>query len=258
MSLVEREDQDHVRVLWLNRPDKRNALSAKLVQALADELIAADLDSSVHVLVLAGRGKGFCSGGDLADGLSSDGGFLESHSSRGQYAKVLQQMNDIRPVVVAAVHGDALGGGFGLAVAADLLVVDKSSRLGTPEIHIGLFPMIITAVLQRNLPRKHLFELMMTGEKIDAQKAFELGFVNRIAADGDAVSTALELAQTIASRSSAVVALGKKAFYAVSDMNFDESLKYLHSQLTLNLLTEDAAEGVSAFIGRRKPEWKGR
>jgi len=160
--------------------------------------------------------------------------------------------------VVCAVHGDALGGGLGIVAAADLAVVDPEARLGTPEIRVGLFPMVIMAALQRCVPRRALMEMILTGAMVSAADALRLGLVNRVSPAGKSVEVAVELASSIASRSSAVIGLGKSAFYRVSDMSYDDALAYLHTQLTLNLLTEDAMEGVSAFLERRDPMWRGR
>lgn len=258
MGLIEREVAGGIAVVALNRPDRRNALSSALIDELAQTLESVAADPEVRVIVLTGRGKAFCAGGDLAEGLGSADGFLASHEGRGRYAELLANIPKLRPPVIAAVNGDALGGGLGLAAACDLVVADEQACLGTPEIKLGLFPMIITAVLRRDVPRKLLLELMLTGGKVTATRGAEMGLVNRVAPAGTALSVATALAADIATRSSAVVALGKAAFHAVADLPDDAALRYLHTQLTLNLLTEDAAEGVAAFIGRREPQWKGR
>ena len=151
-----------------------------------------------------------------------------------------------------------MGGGLGLAAACDLIVADPAASFGTPEIKVGLFPWIITAVLRRDLPRKPLLELMLTGAKMDAARAERLGLVNRVSAPGQALIEALALAKDIASRSPAIIALGKAAFHATADLPIDAAVRQLHADLTLNLLTEDAAEGIGAFLQKRPPQWKGR
>jgi enoyl-CoA hydratase len=258
MDLVEREDADGVAILAMNRPERRNALSGALVDALQARFEEVERDQGVRVVILTGRGKAFCAGGDLADGLGANEGFLASHAGRGRYAEMLARLPKLRVPVIAALNGDALGGGLGLAAACDLVVADPAASLGTPEIKLGLFPWIILAVLQRHVPRKVLMELVMTGEKVDAARAREIGLVNRVSAAGGAVEEAKALASVIAARSPAVLSLGKAAFYRVSDLDYEPALAYLHSQLTLNLMTEDAAEGVAAFLQRRDPQWKGR
>jgi enoyl-CoA hydratase len=258
MSLLLREDRDGIAVLTLNRPDRRNALSSALVEALIEGLAAVGADPSVRVAVLTGSGAVFCAGGDLADGMMANDGLLAGHRSRGRFAELLSAIRDNRVPVIAAVNGDALGGGCGLAAACDLVVADAEARLGTPEIKLGLFPWIILAVLQRDVPRKHLLESVLTGEKWTAERARELGLVNRVAPAGEALAAAMELAARIAAASPAVVALGKAAFHRIADQPLDDALAYMHTHLTLNLLTEDAMEGVAAFMARRDPTWKGR
>ena len=258
LDLVEREDWDGIALIALNRPDRRNALSGALVEALLATLDAVDADPTVRVVVLTGRGKAFCAGGDLADGMMASEGFLASHRSRGRFADLLLRLPKLRVPVIAAVNGDALGGGLGLAVGCDLVVADPGANFGTPEIAVGLFPMIILAVLQRHVGRKALLELVLTGGRVGAEEARRLGLINHVSAPGAVLDEARALAERIAARSPAIAALGKSAFYAASDLDFEAALKYLHTQLTLNLLTEDAAEGVSAFLGRREPQWKGR
>lgn len=256
MSLVRREDEGPVAVLVLDRPDRKNALSA----ALVDDLLAALRGAGeARAIVLTGAGTTFCAGGDLADGMGGGaGGFLGGHQGRGRFAELLGLIPRLRPPVVAAVNGDALGGGCGLAAACDLVVADPAARLGTPEIKLGLFPWIILAALQRDVPRKALLELVLTGEKLTAEAAKALGLVNRVSAPGQAVAEAKALAGTIAARSPAVVAMGKAAFHRIADLAYDDALAYMHAQLSLNLLAEDAAEGVAAFLQKREPVWKGR
>ncbi len=258
MGLIEREDENGVAVLFLNRPERRNALSGELIGEIENALNTVERDASVRAVVLSGRGKGFCAGGDLADGMGGSEGFIGSHQQRGRYAGLLARLPKLKQPVIAALNGDALGGGLGLALACDLVVADAEAQLGTPEINVGLFPMIILAALQRHVPRKALMELVLTGAKVSAERAQSLGMVNRVSAPGQALADGKALATEIASKSPVVAALGKAAFYAVEDLDYESALRYLHPQLTLNLMTEDAAEGVSAFLSRRPPVWKGR
>jgi enoyl-CoA hydratase/carnithine racemase len=257
VSLITQKIADGVAVLTLNRPERRNALSTGLIDALCDALDAVAADNSVRVVILTGAGKGFCSGGDLADGMKGDG-FMASHQSRGRFGQLMARIPALKVPVIAAVHGNALGGGCGLAMACDLVVADADARLGTPEIKLGLFPWIILAALQRDVPRKPLMEMVLTGQKLDAQTACRLGMVNRVAPAGTVLDVAGELAAEIASRSPLVVAMGKAAFYQIADQPYEDALAYMHGQLSLNLLTDDAMEGVAAFLQRREPEWKGR
>lgn len=257
MALVLTKLVDGVSTLTLNRPDRRNALSGALVEGLHDALDAAATDGDVRAVVLTGAGKSFCAGGDLAGGMGG-GAFLDGHQGRGRFAELLARMPTFDKPIIAAVNGDALGGGLGLVAACDMAIADPRARLGTPEVKLGLFPWIILAPLQRHVGRKVLMELVLTGERVSAERAVELGLLNRVSEPGDVLASAHALAAVVASRSPAIVAMGKNAFARVSDMAYEDALAYLHAQLTLNLLTEDAAEGIGAFLQKREPQWKGR
>jgi enoyl-CoA hydratase/carnithine racemase len=255
-ELVEREESGAVVTLWLNRPDRRNALSSALIDALF-----AGLDGAVargaRVVVLAARGKAFCAGGDLSDGLSG-AGFAASHAARGRFAELMDRIPSAPFPVIAAVHGDALGGGCGLVAACDLAIADPAARFGTPEVKLGLFPWIIAAALARSVPRKALLELVLTGEPVDAERAVALGLANRVSAPGASVAEAQALAAVLARRGPWAIAGGKRLLHALGDLSYRAALDTAHQQLALNLLTEDAAEGLSAFLQKRDPEFKGR
>ena len=256
--MIERHDEAHVAVLRMNRPKRRNALSNALIEALLSALAEVDADAEVRAVVLTGAGKAFCAGGDLADGLSGGGGFVESHRGRGRFAELMAAIPRMATPVIAAVNGVAMGGGCGLVSACDLAVAAEDAKLGTPEIKLGLFPWIILAALQRDIGRKKLLELVLTGKSLSAVEAREMGLVNQVCRPGEAVQAAVALAGVIASRSPAVVGLGKQAFHQIADLDYEQALAYMHGQLSLNLLTEDAMEGVGAFLQKRPPQWKGR
>lgn len=246
-----------VRLLTLNRPKRRNALSPELVRTLALALRAADTDEDVRAVVITGAGeKAFSAGGDL--GAPAGDGFLGMHEERGAFAELLKTFRRLKTPTVAAVNGMALGGGFGLVLACDLAVASSEASLGTPEIKRGLFPMMIGRLVYETLPRKAANELVLFGECIDAERAREIGAVNRVVAPGEVRAAALKLAGRIASLSPAVLGLGRRALYRQLDMPHDAALDHLHDQLTLNLQMEDAAEGVTAFFEKRDPVWKGR
>lgn len=248
------ERRESVAVLTLNRPERKNALSGQLLDELLDTLRAPG--EGVRAIVLTGAGDVFCAGGDLSP--AADQGLLVQHRGRGVFAEALDALFHSPVPVVAAVNGDALGGGFGLAAAAHLIVADERAHFAAPELRLGLFPWMIGPVLLRSLPRKVVMDLVLTGRRLSAAEALGLGFVNRVAPPGDALEVALGLARQIASWSPAVVGLGLEALAIVDALALEPALAHMQGQLSLNLMLEDAAEGISAFLGRRKPEWKGR
>ncbi len=252
------EKRDRVATLTIDRPQRRNALSRAVVVGLTQQIQALGEDPDVGVIVITGAGeKTFCAGGDLGDQVG-DAGPLGMHHDRGAFVELLRaQRSSTRPLI-ARVNGHALGGGFGLALGCDLVVASENATFGMPEIKVGLFPMMIMAVVSRNIGRKAATELMLTGERISAEKAIEYGIANRAVPAHELDATVDALADRIAGFSPAILRLGREAFYRTQDMGFDEALYSLQAMLTVNALSEDTAEGVTAFFSGRKPEWKGR
>ncbi|MCK6504375.1 enoyl-CoA hydratase-related protein [Myxococcota bacterium] len=244
--------------LVLARPERRNALSPALVAALLDGLDAACADPAVGAVVLSAEGEHFCAGGDLGPGGMAGDGLLDQHRERGVFATLLQRLVQAPVPVVAAVQGDALGGGAGLVAACHLVVMADGARLSTPELKVGLFPWMIAPVLARKLPRNALHELVLCGGRLDAERALAWGLANRVVPRAQVLDVATALARDAAAHSPAIVRLGLSALAAVDDLPLPAALRHMHGQLSLNLLTEDAAEGISAFLARRPPTWKGR
>ena len=250
-------DEEGVATLTINREGRRNALSAAVVQGLREALRELADDDAARVVVLTGAGeKAFCAGGDLS-AIQGDGA-LAMHYGRGGFAELLLEMHRFPKPIVGRINGQALGGGFGLALSCDVNVASDAALFGTPEIKLGLFPMMIMAVIVRNIGRKKAMEMMLTGERIDAEEARRIGVVNRVVPAGELDAAVGELTARIGSFSPAILRLGRQAFYDTQDMGFEQALRHLHSELTINALAEDAGEGVMAFIARREPEWKGR
>jgi len=160
--------------------------------------------------------------------------------------------------IVARVNGYALGGGLGVVGGCDIAIASDDAIFGTPEISVGLWPMMITAVLRPLVPRRPLLELMLTGRRFGAAEAAELGVINRAVPAADLDQAIRETVDALAAQSPAVLALGKSAFYAVEDMDLDTALDHLHVGLTAVATTEDAQEGVKAFLDKRDPRWRGR
>jgi enoyl-CoA hydratase len=244
--------------LRLNRPERRNALSPELVGLLRDAAVRAEADPDVGAVVLGAEGDRFCAGGDLGPGGLVGDGFLEQHRSRGVFAALMQAIMGSSIPWIAAVQGDALGGGCGLAMACHMSVMDPKATLGTPELKVGLFPMMIAPVLSRKIPRAVLYEMILCRRRLTSAEALTLGVINRVSEPGQALEESRALAQKAAANSRAVAGLGLKAMHLTEGLPLERSLEVLNSQLSLNLLTEDAGEGITAFLMRRDPVWKGR
>ena len=246
-----------VATITINRPARRNAVNAAVVDGIGRALKAAEEDGSVTAVVLTGAGgQAFCAGADLAG--VEDVGPVAGHFARAGIADLFRSMRSSRLPTVARVNGHALGGGFGLMLACDLVVAVDHAEFGTPEINVGLWPFIITAVLQRDVPRKLVLELMLTGRRITSREGLDAGFVNRVVPTSGLDDAVYELTDTIGNKSPLAVSLGKRSFYRAEEQNFDDALEYLVGMLSVGLQSEDAAEGISAFLQKRVPNWKGR
>jgi enoyl-CoA hydratase len=251
----------HIVRITINRPEARNALSPEVNARLLDLLRRVKEERDARVVILSGAGsRAFSAGADLGGGgmFQQDQSFLEKHDSRGAFVELFRMMHGLGKPLIAAVQGHCLAGGFGLALACDMLIASENAVFGTPEIKRGLFPMIILATILRNVPRKRALQMILTGERIDAAEAYRIGIANQVVPADKFEAAVDEMAHRLASLSPAILKLGKDAFYRCQDMHFEEALEFLKSQLTLNLLTEDVAEGIAAFLEKRDPVWKGR
>ena len=242
----------------INRPETRNALNVTVMRELREAVALAKADDAIRAVVLTGAGdKAFSAGGDLG-GFTPEQSKAEQHRLRGTLADLFEDMTRLSKPLIARVNGHALAGGFGLMCGCDLIVAADTAEFGMPEINIGLWPFIISAVVARRVPRAKALELMMTGERITAADAERWGIINRAVPATDLDKAVDELADKVASKSPVIMRLGKDSFYASQDMSFREALDYLHGMLGQALETEDTVEGVTAFLQKREPNWKGR
>ena len=244
-------------VVTIDDPERRNPLSNEAMAGLEVAVARAAADEDVRVIIITGAGnKAFSAGGDLS------GGFMDTpigqHGERGALADLFRSLRRCPKPTIARVNGHALGGGFGLAAACDIVIAVEGALLGTPEIRVGLWPMMISAVLKPLVPQKALFEMMATGRRISAEDALRLGVVSRVVSAADLDDAVDETVGALLRSSPATLALGKSAFYAIEDMDIDSALDHLHIGLTATGTTEDASEGIAAFVEKRAPIWKGR
>ncbi len=244
-------------VITIDDQERRNPLSVATMSGLLKATSDAVADSEVKVIVFTGAGeKAFSAGGDLSGSFADDA--LGLHQARGVLAELFRLMVRGGKPTVARVNGDALAGGFGLAVACDITISVDDARLGVPEIGVGLWPMMISAVLLRAMPRKAVLEMMLTGRLVTPDEALKLGAITRVVTRDGLDAAVDEIVSSLLASSPATIALGRDSFYGMTDIDFDTALDRLQGGLTSVLLTQDASEGVKAFIEKRSPEWTGR
>jgi enoyl-CoA hydratase/carnithine racemase len=253
-----RADRDGIVTLTLNRPGKYNALSVELLAALQDALDAIAADRSVKVVVLAGAGKAFCAGHDLAE-MRADGSRESVKALFARCSRVMETIVAIPQPVIARVHGIATAAGCQLVAQCDLAVAVEEARFATSGINVGLFCSTPMVAVTRNLPRKQAMEMLLTGDFIDAQAALRYGLVNRVVPAEGLDAAVDELARKIASKAPASIAFGKGLFYRQAEAGLAAAYEMAAETMTCNMMTEDARAGIDAFIAKRPmPEWKGR
>ncbi|MEQ8398636.1 enoyl-CoA hydratase [Thalassobaculum sp.] len=251
-----RDDRDGIATLTLNRPAQRNALSRDLMAALQTELEAIRTDRSVKVVILAANGPAFCAGHDLKE--------VRAHSDEPFFKALFEQCSElmltitrIPQIVIARVHALATAAGCQLVASCDLAVAADSAKFATPGVNIGLFCSTPMVAISRNISRKKMMEMLVTGEAIDAATAETLGLLNRVV-PLDQLDTAVgELAAKIVSKSPLTLAIGKEAFYAQVEQPMADAYAYASAVMTRNMMARDAQEGIDAFIAKRAPVWTG-
>lgn len=255
--MIRYEVGDRRATVTIDDPDRRNPMSVPTMEGLLDGVRRAQADPSVRVVVLTGAGERvFSAGGDLAGGFVDDP--IGLHRGRSVLAELLRELRRAGKPSIARVNGHALGGGFGLAAACDITVCVDDARLGLPEIDVGLWPMMVAAVLLDVMPRKAVMELMMTGRLIEPEEARALGAVTRVVARSQLDEAVDGVVAALVEKSPAAMLIGRDAVSGVADLGFDAALDRLQGGLTAVSLTEDAREGVAAFIGKRDTDWSGR
>jgi enoyl-CoA hydratase/carnithine racemase len=245
-----------VETITLSYPERRNAIGLRMANELLWALEDARASEEVRAIVLTGEGEAFCSGGDFAE---MRAGVTDWKLPRkGDFVDLLSALARSDKPIIAKVNGHALGGGLGIATASTFAIAATDAKFGTPEIAMGLFPMIIMAVLARHVPRRRLLEMMLLGETFGADEAARVGLVNRVVPREDLDAEVKRITEAIASRSASTVRLGLRAFAAQDDLDLEHALPLLRERLTECLATEDAREGLMAFLEKRRPRWVGR
>ncbi|WP_204114203.1 enoyl-CoA hydratase [Shimia biformata] len=259
MAILERNDTKAVAHLMMNSPERLNALSDEMLAALQSEFDALKDDRSVRAVVISGAGKAFCAGHDLkqmtAGRQAGDGGKAYFNDLFSRCAAMMTTIRALPQPVIAQVHGIATAAGCQLVASCDMAVAAEGTRFGVNGVNIGLFCSTPMVALSRNIPRKKAFEMLTTGQFIPADEALALGLVNKVVApDALAVATG-ELAQTVAAKLGAAVKIGKEAFYAQLEMGLDAAYAYTGEVMAQNMMFRDTAEGISAFLEKRPPDW---
>jgi len=252
-----RDDAAGVVTLTLNRPAARNGLSRALMEQLHSQLDAIAEDDTAKVVVIAGTGPAFCAGHDLKE--------IRAHPERETYQALFQQCSRLMQVIVrlpkpviAKVHGVATAAGCQLVASCDLAVAADTARFATPGVNIGLFCSTPMVALSRTIGRKRAMEMLLTGEMIDAAQAVCYGLINRAVPAAELDREVSDLARTIASKSSLVLAIGKEAFYRQLELRLSAAYDYTSEVMTRNMLARDAEEGIDAFLEKRPPVWQGQ
>jgi enoyl-CoA hydratase/carnithine racemase len=245
-----------VETITLAYPERRNAIGPRMSNELLWALEDAREAAEVRVVVLTGEGKAFCAGGDFAE---MTAGAAESKlAHKGDYADLLLALTNCDKPVVAKVNGHAMGGGLGLVAASTFAVASTGAKLGTPEIDVGLFPMMIMAVLARHVPRRRLEQMMLLGEKLDAEEAARLGLVNTAVSPESLDAEVKKITDALLGKSPMTVRLGLRAFAAQDDLDLETAIPMLRDRLGECLATDDAREGLMAFMQKRAPQWTGK
>ncbi len=240
----------------LNNPARRNAIGPRMVNELLYALDDAAADDAVRSIVLTGEGGAFCAGGDFAQ--MTGGPDADALPPKGDYVDLMLAIDRAPKPIIARVNGAAMGGGLGLVAAAHFAVGSLDARLGTPEIDVGLFPMMIMAVLRRHVPRRRLTQMMLFGEKLGAEEAVQVGLLGRAVPAAELDAAVDELCARIADKSPIAVRLGLEALAAQDDLPLEEALPLLRERLAGCLASDDAREGLMAFLEKRKPVWRGK
>jgi enoyl-CoA hydratase/carnithine racemase len=259
MPILVRNDSGAVAHLTLNAPESLNALSEAMLRALNDEIGRLADDRTIRAVILSGAGKVFCAGHDLKEMTrarqAEDGGAAFYARLFAQSAALMQALQALPQPVIAQVHGIATAAGCQLVASCDLAVAAHGTRFGVNGVDIGLFCSTPMVALSRNIPQKQVFEMLITGDFVQADRAVELGLINHAVPEGELASETAALAEKIAAKLGSAVNIGKRAFYEQLQMPLDQAYVHTGRAMVANMLNDETAEGIAAFIEKRKPSW---
>jgi enoyl-CoA hydratase/carnithine racemase len=258
-TLLESEHRAGVLILTLAQPETRNSLSQAMIEAMQGAIDTASQDAAVRAIVITAKGTAFCAGHDLkeltAHRADTDGGRAFTQLLMQQCAKLMRSIVQCPKPVIAAVEGTATAAGCQLVATCDLAVASETAAFATPGVNIGLFCSTPMVALSRNVTRKRAMEMLLLGEMLPAREAAEYGLVNRVVPPGKTMDAALKLANVIASKPPATLAIGKEAFYRQIEMSLADAYDYAAGVMVENMMHAESKEGIGAFIEKRTPDW---
>jgi len=256
-NIITSHSNNGIARIVLDEPSTYNALSFITIKSLISCFKNLDKDNSTKVIIIEGSGRGFCAGHNLKE--------IKSLKNKADYQKLftlcsqlMMQIINIKKPVIAKVHGVAFAAGCQLVATCDLAISSSDSFFATPGVNMGLFCSTPMVAVSRNVGKKKIMKMLLTGERIDAAYAKEIGLINDHYDDSILEDEVVKLAEQIASKSNKVIKIGKQAFYKQLEMPLDEAYKYTSKVMTENMMLLDAKEGISAFIEKRKPKWKNK
>ena len=259
MALLDVTQRGAVTHLTMNAPERLNALSDEMLATLQETLDGLAEDSATRVITLSGAGKAFCAGHDLRQMTdkrqAKDGGAAAFKDLFDRCANVMARIQSMPQPVIAQVHGIATAAGCQLVATCDMAVAAESTRFGVNGVNIGLFCSTPMVALSRNVPRKQAFEMLTTGEFISAERAEKLGLINRVVPEDTLSDETAKLADLVASKLGAAVKIGKEAFYNQIALPVADAYAYTGDVMVTNMLRDDTAEGIDAFLEKRPPDW---
>ena len=256
--LIDPNDSGTLR-LTINDPGNKNALSEAMIQKLINAITKASKDNSIKVIVIASIGEVFCSGHNLKEineaRKTDDGGKSYYLKLFNTCSSLMQLIVNCTKPVIAEVNGIATAAGCQLVASCDLAISSNSAKFATPGVNIGLFCSTPMVALSRNVNHKHAMEMLLLGEMLNADKALEIGLINRVVPKSELTQVTTSIAGTIAAKSSKTVAIGKRAFYEQAEMSLADAYIYTSKIMAKNMLSEDAEEGIDSFLSKRPPMW---